>query len=231
MYPPDTLIRENLREAHSASWQRIAEPGSFWRGSERISMVTEARAALACSLCDERKAALSPHAANGDHQNATDLDPVMIDAIHRMRTDPGRLTKSWFDAVIAGGVSQQAYVEMVSVVNSSVIIDTLHCALGLDLPELPTAVEGEPSGDYNLDAVDDGAWLPVLAAEQVVKAETRMPTAPYIGRAMGLVPSAVALFFQTFRPHYALVDIPLALSQAQAEFIAARTSALNECFY
>lgn len=231
MYPPDTLIRENLREAHSASWQRIAEPGSFWRGRERIAMVAEARAALACSLCGERKAALSPHAGNGDHQNATDLDPAMIDAIHRMRTDPGRLTKSWFDAVMAAGVSQQAYVEMVSVVNSSVIIDTLHRALGLDLPELPTAVEGEPSGDYNLDAVDDSAWLPVLAAEQMVKAETRMPTVPYIGRAMGLVPTAVALFFQTFRPHYALVDIPLALSQAQAEFIAARTSALNECFY
>lgn len=230
MYPPDTLVRENLRGAHVASWQRIAEPGSFWRGSERIGIVTEARAALACSLCDERQAALLPNVI-GNHQNATNLDPVVIDAIHRIRTDPGRLTKSWFDAVMAAGISQQAYVEMVSVVNSAVIIDTLHRALGLDLPELRTAVEGEPSGDYNPDAVDDGAWLPVLAAEQVVKAETRMPTAPYIGRAMGLVPSAVELFFQTFRPHYALIDIPLAISQAQAEFIAARTSALNECFY
>ena len=58
-----------------------------------------------------------------------------------------------------------------------------------------------------------------------------LPRAPNIGRAMGLVPSAVALFFLTFRPHYALRDVPLAISQAQAEFIASRVSALNECFY
>ena len=231
MYPPNTRLRENLREAHSATWQRIAEPGSFWRGTERISMVAEARAALECSLCVERKAALSPNGGNGNHRSATKLEPVMIDAIHRMRTDPGRLTKSWFDGVMAAGISHQAYVEMVSVVNSSVIIDTLHRCLGLELPALPAPVEGEPSGDYNPDAVDDGAWLPVLAAEQVVNEATRMPTAPYIGRAMGLVPSAVTLFFQTFRPHYALIDIQLAISQAQAEFIAARVSALNECFY
>jgi len=33
------------------------------------------------------------------------------------------------------------------------------------------------------------------------------------------------------RSHYSLSDIPLDISQAQAEFIAARVSALNECFY
>ena len=69
-----------------------------------------------------------------------------IDAIHRMRTDPGRLTKSWFDGVMAAGISHQAYVEMVSVVNSSVIIDTLHRCLDLELPALPAPIEGEPGG-------------------------------------------------------------------------------------
>ena len=58
-----------------------------------------------------------------------------------------------------------------------------------------------------------------------------MPRAPNIGRAMGLVPSAVALFFLAFRAHYALRDIPLDIAQAQAEFIASRVSALNACFY
>ena len=48
---------------------------------------------------------------------------------------------------------------------------------------------------------------------------------------MGLVPDAVALFFGAFRPHYALKDIPLSISQTQAEFVASRVSALNDCFY
>ncbi len=60
---------------------------------------------------------------------------------------------------------------------------------------------------------------------------TGLPTVPNIGRAMGLVPSAGALFFTTFYPHYQLTDINLSISQAQAEFVAARVSSLNECFY
>ena len=69
-----------------------------------------------------------------------------------------------------------------------------------------------------------------LAASQELT-DTGMPAVPNIARSLGLVPGAVALFFGTFRPHYALQDIPLAISQAQAEFIAARVSALNQCFY
>jgi len=62
-------------------------------------------------------------------------------------------------------------------------------------------------------------------------ADTGMPRVPNIARSLGLVPSALTLFFNTFRPHYALKDIDLSISQAQAEFIAARVSAMNECFY
>ncbi len=62
-------------------------------------------------------------------------------------------------------------------------------------------------------------------------ADTGLPRVPNIARSMGLVPSAVDLFFGTFRPHYSLKDIPLSISQAQAEFVASRTSAINECFY
>jgi hypothetical protein len=62
-------------------------------------------------------------------------------------------------------------------------------------------------------------------------ADTGLPAVPNIFRAMGLVPDAVALFFSTFRPHYALKDIELSISQAQAELVASRVSAWNECFY
>ena len=233
MYPKHLPLRDNLRQAHAAAWHSIAGPGAFWTGAQRVAMVAEARAALSCPLCTDRKAALSPAAVRGKHDQATGLGPVAVDLIHRLRTDPGRLTKSWFDALMSAGISPQAYVEIVSVVTSSVIIDTLHQSLGLAPPPLPDAEAGQPSGHCNADAVDAGAWVPVLDAEQTLPEASALslPRIPFILRAMGLVPSAVALFFQTFRPHYALSNIPLSISQAQAEFTAARVSALNQCFY
>jgi hypothetical protein len=158
------------------------------------------------------------------------LPEAVIDVIHRLSTDPGRLTRAWFDEIIATGVERETYVEVVSVVTTTVIIDTLHRSLGLNVPQLPQPIAGDPSGEKNAHAVDAGAWVPVMDAEQDL-AETGLPTVPNIARAMGLVPSAVALFFRTFRPHYQLKDIKLTISQAQAEFVASRVSSLNECFY
>jgi|TARA_B100000315_G_scaffold257611_1_gene307023 hypothetical protein len=234
MYPAAIPLRDDLTTAHAASWAQIGQPGDFWTGAERVDMVASAREALSCPLCATRKTALSPFAVAAEKQAGHDtqsrLPPVIIDMIHRIRTDSGRLTREWFDSVIASGITPQQYVEVVGVVNTSVIIDTLHQSLGLDVPDLPTAESGAPRGQDNPDAVDRGAWVPVMDAEEDLAA-TGLPNAPNIARAMGLVPGSVALFFQTFRPHYALSDIPLEISQAQAEFVASRVSAINECFY
>jgi hypothetical protein len=100
----------------------------------------------------------------------------------------------------------------------------------LGLPGLPRADRVRPSRQINEQAVDAGAWLPILAAPSTMS-DTGLPQVPNIARSLGLVPSALELFFNTFRPHYALADIPLSISQGQAEFVAARVSAMNECFY
>lgn len=229
MYPDHLPLSAHLKDSHAASWTAIGAPGDFYTAQERIEFVRVAREAIECEFCRARKAALSPAAVDGDHNSGSHLPDVIVDMVHRLRTDPGRLTRSWFDAVTAQ-ISQQAYVEIVSVVNSSVIIDTLHNALGLGVPPLPRPQSGRPKGTYNEHAVDDGAWVPILAADRSM-ADTGMPRVPNIARSLGLVPSALDLFFNTFRPHYALKDIQLSLSQAQAEFVASRVSSLNECFY
>jgi hypothetical protein len=192
-------------------------------------MVESARAATGCRLCTGRTSALSPIAISGDHDDPGVLPPGVVDAIHRIRTDPGRLTRAWFDQ-ISSQVGQAAYVEMVSVVNTSVIIDTLHSALDQPLPELPPSAAGAPTHAPSGDVVDEGAWVPITRAPRDM-ADTGLPAVPNILRAMGLVPDAVALFFGAFRPHYALKDIRLSLSQAQAELVASRVSAWNQCFY
>ena len=218
-------------ERHGEAWRIIASPGPFWSGAERVQIVAEARAAMHCDLCRRRKEALSPFAVQGSHDTASDLPATLIDMIHRMRTDPARYTRSVFAGVIAAGIPRERYIEAVSVVNAAVIVDTMHASLGLPLPDLPAPEPGEPTGQPMPDVVDDGAWVPITRVSDRNVSDTGLPGAPNIARSMGCVPAAVELFFTTFRGHYALRDIPLAVSQPQAEFIASRVSALNECFY
>ena len=229
MYPQQLALSEHLKQAHAQSWQKIASAGEFFTAAERVAFVRTAREALTCELCSDRKQALSPNAVAGSHEHSGSLDSLVVDMIHRIRTDPGRLTKAWFDEVVQH-IGKPEYVEIVSVVTSSVIIDTTHNAMGLGLPALPQPAAGRPQRQFNQNAVEGGAWVPILAADNDM-ADTGLPRVPNIARALGLVPSALELFFTTFRPHYALKDIDMSISQGQAEFVAARVSALNECFY
>ena len=140
MYPEHLLLSSDLRQAHLKSWQAIGQAGDFFTGAERVAMVETARAAVSCDLCQRRKEALSPYSISGHHDGPQTLPEEIIDLIHRLRSDPGRLTKTWFDSVTAHHVSAQQYVEIVSVVTTSVIIDTLHQALGLELTEFQSRV-------------------------------------------------------------------------------------------
>ena len=226
-------LREGLIEAHEKVWESIARPGPFWTGAERIAMEAESRAATSCRLCAKRRQALSPYAVDGVHDSETDLDAVIIDMIHRIRSDPARLTRNMFDQVLSAGITPEQYIEVVGVVNASVIVDTLHAALGLPLAELPTPQPGAPTGQPPANVTEEGAWVPIAVGNErpgIINGLSNNRE-PNIARSMGLVPSAVELFFTAFRPHYALQNIPLELKQSQAEFIASRVSALNQCFY
>ena len=108
-------VRDDLAAAHRRAWARLAAPGEWWSGAVRIAIAEETRAAPDCDFCRERKAALSPYAATGTHTAATDLPDVLVDVIHRIRTDAERLTRRFYDTALAGGLSDAEYVETVGV--------------------------------------------------------------------------------------------------------------------
>ena len=230
MYQKISSLTEELKTAHETAWNKIAGPGDFFSGEERIEMIKAARDADDCELTLARKNAISPFAVTGEYVGDYLLDSNTIDVIRRIASDPGRLTKAWFDQVIANGLAPEEYVEVVSVVTTSIIIDTLHQALGLAQPLLPQAREGNPRKVLNSGAIEIGAWLPVLDLPSQT-ADHGLPKVPNIARSLGLVPGALQLFFGTFSPHYSLSNIRSSLSQDQAEFVASRVSAMNECFY
>ena len=214
-------VAEGTAKAHNETLEKFAAPGGWWGGEDRLTIVRETRDAPSCRLCAERAAALTPSAVEGEHDNSGDLPPAAVEAIHGIRNDPGRLTRRWFDDVIDMGVPEEAYVELVAVAASSVIVDTFAQGVGLPLPALPDPRPGNPTFERSDNVVDAGAWLPIARDGNA-----------NILRSLGLVPSALALFFGTFGPSYLMrPNAAFAIGRRQIELIAARVSAVNQCFY
>src|SRR5437016_6658089 len=89
-------MRKGLKDAIAVAWQGIGKVGVWWTGEDRLQIARETRTARGCALCRERKAALVPHAVAGVHLSSTKLSPSAIEAIHRVVSDPGRLSEAWY---------------------------------------------------------------------------------------------------------------------------------------
>ena len=234
-------VRDDLVAAHRRAWARLAAPGEWWTGAERLAIAEETRAATACRICRDRREALSPFLVAGTHTAATDLPDSLIDVIHRIRTDPGRLTRQVYDGALAGGLSDAEYVETVGVMATVIAIDSFCDAVGTPRHPLPAPVSGEPRRRRPVGAKEGLAWVSTVAPEDMTEAEAGMYdglSAVNIHRALSLVPAEVVGFFDLDTVHY-LPDTVLrdfdteyrALTHAQIEFLAARVSAINQCFY
>ncbi len=235
-------IREDLAAAHARAWERIARPGTWWDGAARVAIAAEARHAPACALCRRRKEALSPAAITGAHDSQGALPESVVEVVHRVRTDPGRLSERWFRSALSGGLTEEQYVEIVSLVVHVVAIDTMGHGLGLDPLPLPQPEPGMPSRYRPGGAKPGGAWVAWLEPADLGAAEADLypegRPAANIMKAMSLVPNEVRSFFDLvshqYLPPSAMRDFAReyrAISHAQIELLAARVSALNRCLY
>jgi hypothetical protein len=240
-------IPDYKAEAHRGAWKYMASAGSWWTGAERLAIAAASRAAQDCALCRERKAALSPNAGSGVHDSdglSKGLNDKVVDAVHRITTDPARLTGSWVENLIDGDAFTYGhYVEMVSVIVNLISIDTLHRALGLPLEPLPRPEPGEPDGYLPPGAALDVAWVPMIYPDNLTKRESDIyfgaPRMGHVIRAMSMVPDAVRWLNRLSEAHY--LPTPevgdfskggrLTLSRPQTELVASRTSYYNDCFY
>jgi hypothetical protein len=240
-------IRADMAEAQANAWTRIGEPGTWWTGAERVAIAAEARHALACPLCAARKAALSPAAVGGDHATSGALPGAAVEAIHRIRTDPGRLGEAWYRGVLAGGLDADRYAELLSVVVVTVAVDTFRHAVGLDPLKLPTARPGVPTRRSPLGKKPGPGWGFCLAAEDRGDGDPdlycehpgpRTRSGANVILALSAVPDAMMHWWDMFETMYQpgpwMRDFTReyrAISHAQIEMLAARVAALNQCEY
>ena len=213
-------IREATKAAHQQTLERYRSPGDWWTASERTAIVREVRQAVDCALCADRRNAVSPTMVTGEHDHGGELPSAAVEVIHAVRNDSGRLTRRWFDQIVPEQLSMEAYVELISLIASSVIVDTYAQGVGGALVEVAEPLFGEPTRGREPGVEDAGAWVPVAAEGRA-----------NILRALGSVPNANSLFFGAFSPSYYMPTAEFDLSRSQVELVAARVSAVNQCFY
>ena len=219
-------ISERVRAAHRRSWERLAAPGFWWTGAERVAIAAECR----------RAAAL-------EGGGGSDLLPeAAAHAVQKIVVDNANLSREWCDEICAAeGMSDAHYIELLGVVVHLFSIDELHRALGLPLEPLPEPLAGEPSRRRPTGARRVAGWLPITPPDALDAEDADLydnaPVAANVLTALSLVPSNLPWLADLSHAHYAsYVEMRemgkvREISRAQQELIAARVSVLNECFY
>ncbi|MDA7774158.1 hypothetical protein N8993_08220 [Pseudomonadales bacterium] len=239
------MIRAELISSHDEVWKQLARPGARLSGAERVAIAAEVRQARSCAFCKARKAALSPNAVRGWHDQADrDMPGARVELVHKLTTDPGRVTRSWVDGLIADGMEEVEYIEVAGLLSAVIVVDTFRAALGLPLRELPLPVDGVPHGQTPETAVKEDSYVPMipvngLAADYIDLYDDRY-FVPNVQRAFSLVPEATRLAATLMASHYVPyemvarytdADHSYGVNKMQMELIAARVSMYNDCFY
>jgi len=237
-------IRDDLVAAYQDFWRKLANPGTWWTGEERIAIAEEVRQATQCSYCAERKNALSPYNLPGEHTSSDDsrLDARTIDAVHRVITDQTRITKTWIRENVANGLSEGMYVELVGIAVCAFSIDEFCRALGLPLEPMPAPVDGAPTQYVPIGLEGDSGMVSMISADQRGANEQDLWPDGHdanVIRALSLVPDSVRDWLALSDEQYLLAakigdptsDTDRVMNRMQIELVAGRVSSHNECFY
>jgi hypothetical protein len=233
-------VREDLLSAHQRAWERLAKAGNWLTGDERVKVMAETRHARSCATCAKVKDALSPFTVTDAHDAGTDLPENWVNMIHLIVADPGRLTRSWYNKTIDGGIAETHFVEIVSVVAHTTAIDTFAKGIGIPVRALPAPQDDAPSHYRPKEARQHQAWAPNIAWNEFGHDEADYFVGPEssIRRALTLIPDEARSFFDVTSAQYLaghqMRDFSQefrAITHLQIELLAARVSALNQCTY
>lgn len=234
-------LRDGLARELERAWSRLASPGTWWSAAERLAIAAEARNARHCALCRRRRDALSPYAEAGAHDHLGALPEAVVEIVHRIATDAGRLKRGWVDSMLRAGVSEEQYVETVGAIALITALDSFDHALGRAERALPAPRPGQPARHRPAGARAGLAWVPTVAPEDLRAGDPDPYTVhgtKNIHRALSLVPQEVINFFdldvELYLKDHEIRDFDRefrALSHPQIELLAGRVSALNGCYY
>ena len=218
----EALVREALAQAAAS----LAAPGDWLTGAQRRAATLEARDARSNELDEARRRAISPNAVEGQHGATAELPAEAVEVVHRIASDPGRLSRAWADEMIAV-LGEETYTELVGIAACTAVLDMFAWAMHGGDAEISAAVEGEPSRVRPDGVGDVGAWV----------SQSTAPGNANVSRSLSLVPVTNSAWVALVQAMYsrgaefANLTWDRALSRPQVELVAARTTAELECFY
>lgn len=217
----DAGVDAEIVAAAQICWDHLGRPGAWWSGPQRLAIAADARAAAPRPLWDR-----APElAAVGDEPDGV-LTAFEHALVERVAVQPSSIDLATYEHIV-DRIGEDRYAELAAIVSQIVPIDHLHDALGLDRERLPDPVDGRPTGERPGDLVRGVAFLPTLPTDGL----------PHVAVSLSLALADNARRMLLVRAMYSgrsfgdLVWEHRALSRPQIELVAARTSALNECFY
>ncbi len=167
-------IRAELTASHDHVWQQLAAPGTWLTGSERVAVARELRAARDCPFCQERKTSLSPGAIKGHHETVDhDIPTARVELIHKLVTDPGRITRSWVRELLAGGRSSPGPLELL--VDRLAVEQSSEQSSSVDRPARRDAFEAEGQSSWTSTNTSSGAAFARLSSTGLLLASSLMP--------------------------------------------------------
>lgn len=229
-------VADNIAAVHAEQILGLGAPGTWWTGAERLAMAQLARkAANAVGVLDVPD--------DGDEEVEADLPDVVRRVVEILAVAPKDIDYEFYQQALADGLSDAEYVEIVGVVARATCFDVFARGIGVLVKPLPVAQDGEPACERPSVAVQELAWMPTIP---IGEAGGELGKELFKGRPLTYIFRGVSLVPDEFRAHIALEQeqyVPLSkifiadyqhhdgLTRAQAELVAARVSALNECFY
>ena len=212
-------VPESVVKAQRAAWQKIAQPGSWWTGAQRVEMAR---------LCRQARSQRNdpPWLRAQSSEAGSVLPDQVVEIVRRVSVDMHSIDQVWAKECIEN-LGDAAYVEICAVTVCITAVDSFAEALGVPMEELPSPLPGEPNLFRPEGTSDVGAFVPLLD-----------PFAgPNVSRALSLRPDDNMMFHALVGSMYALSDFQdlvwedRPLSRPQVELVAARVSSINECFY
>lgn len=198
---PDEVRAELRRE-----WTRLAEPGTWLSGPERVAVAREARAARTYTDAD------------------TGLPDLLIEAAQSVSAAAALITREWVSGLRAQGMEIEQYVEVVGIVSRLSAVDAYVRGLGSAEEPLPAPVAGAPTRERNEQVRWRNAFVPTEPEDGARFALTAVPAEEEARDRLH-----ARLYLSTEQ----MADLAHqgVLSRAQMELLAARVSLLNDCFY
>jgi len=204
----EVAVPAEIDELIERQWTRLRRGGTWFSAGERTLIAASARGIP-----------------------LPDIDTPAATAAQMIHDEPAHITRDWLAELEANGLTLAEYVEVLGIVSQLRAIDTFEFGVGRPTRPLPEPTAEGPSPAVVTDATINGGWVPTVGP---AFPPSVLSSVPAENEAAMEDIHGVLYLAPTAGEGYTMGNMTVVrdgLSRTQMEFVAARTSLVNECFF